>query len=82
MQAPFTNVRSSVIGLINALHLSSDSNLFDRLNLEDDILTNDEKLCLLLDTVTVHCGERSAVTVKLPPVNNRICNKVWPSQDL
>ena len=64
-QSPFANVRSSVVGLVNALQLPSDSNLFERLNLADGSLSSDEKICLLLDTVTIHCGEKTAVILKL-----------------
>ena len=63
LHGPFANVRSSVVGLVNALQLPSDSNLFVQLN--DDTLSKDQRISVLLDIVTIHCGQKTSVILNL-----------------
>ena len=65
LYGPFANVRSSVVGLVNALQLPSDSTLSARLSLDDDTLSSDQRIRILLDTVTAHCGGKTSVILNL-----------------
>ena len=49
------------------MHCSSPptQTCFAQLNLDDDTLSSDQRISILLDIVTIHCGERNSVILNL-----------------